>query len=83
MRLIDADEIISILEQAKFFNANDTSSEMFNLGIYKAIDLINSSPTIDAKLKVDKREYQRLYYQKVTKQKRQEKKANNRKEKTL
>lgn len=73
MRLIDADELIPNLEVLKFKETGDLQSELFNMAICKSIDTVNKSPTVDAKVKTDKREYQRRYYQNVTKLKRQEK----------
>ena len=70
MTLKNVEEIISTLEGEKFKNT-DIKSEMFNLGIEKAIEIITNAPVVDAKVKVDKKVYHQNYYHTVTKLKRQ------------
>lgn len=70
MTLKDVENIISQLENAKFSGELDANSNLFNLGIEKAIDIINSAPVVDAKLRMTKQEYHRNYYKTVTKEKR-------------
>lgn len=76
MILKDTDEIISKLEDEKFKDT-DIKSEMFNLGIEKAIEIIKNSPSVDAKIRVDRKTYHQNYYKNVTKLKRQRAKAAN------
>ena len=73
MNLIDRDLVISQLIDKKFVSTDDLSAMMFNMGIDKAIDTLNNSPIVDAKLRLGKKEYQHDYYERVTKVKRQEK----------
>lgn len=76
MYLIDREKVIPKMVGAKFNNAEDVASAMFNAGLDKAIDILLSEDIVDAKLKLSSKEYQRDYYQRVTKIKRQEKRRN-------
>lgn len=75
MTLKDVDKIIEELNASKFSSEDTGDSKMFNLGIDRAIDIINSASKVDVKIKItDKKAYQRDYYQRVTKVKRAQKK---------
>lgn len=75
MTLKDVDKIIEDLNASKFSSEDTEDSKMFNLGIDKAIDVINGYPKVDVKVKItDKKAYHRDYYLRVTKVKRAQKK---------
>lgn len=59
MRLVDADDLVKKLVELPTVNT------------FTVLDMIQSSPTIDAKIKIDRKTYHQNYYQNVTKAKRQ------------
>lgn len=70
MTLKDTDFIISQIELFKFTSEDNEDWKLYNLGIERAIEVIKNAPVVDAKVKIDKKEYQRDYYKRVTKLKR-------------